>query len=159
VKAITLWQPWASLVAIEAKKIETRSWHTNYRGWLAIHAALHPPYIATMVCPQAYDRIWEVLSGENRFQLPLGKVVAVASLSDCVRTDHLTGPFTNTQTVPAGSDEYLFGNYEPGRYGWVLDRIIRLPEPIPAKGAQGIWNWEPPAGLLDSLGIAGEVQS
>jgi activating signal cointegrator 1 len=38
-KAITLTQPWATLVAIGAKRIETRSWPTNYRGPLAIHAA------------------------------------------------------------------------------------------------------------------------
>lgn len=38
-KALSLWQPWASLVAIGAKTIETRSWSTSYRGPLAIHAA------------------------------------------------------------------------------------------------------------------------
>lgn len=38
-KAITLTQPWATLVAIGAKRIETRSWATRYRGPLAIHAA------------------------------------------------------------------------------------------------------------------------
>ncbi len=38
-KAITIWQPWASLIACGAKKYETRSWATNYRGPIAIHAA------------------------------------------------------------------------------------------------------------------------
>ncbi len=38
-KALTLTQPWASLVAVGAKRIETRSWETNYRGTIAIHAA------------------------------------------------------------------------------------------------------------------------
>jgi hypothetical protein len=42
-KAITLHQPWATLVAIEQKKIETRSWPTSYRGPLAIHAAKTMP--------------------------------------------------------------------------------------------------------------------
>lgn len=42
-KAITLWQPWASLIAIGAKKYETRSWKTNYRGPIAIHAAKKDP--------------------------------------------------------------------------------------------------------------------
>lgn len=46
-KVITLWEPWASLIAVGAKMIETRSWNTNYRGRIAIHAAkkivkLHP---------------------------------------------------------------------------------------------------------------------
>src|SRR5258708_5270609 len=43
VKALTLWQPWASLIAVGAKTIETRSWSTSYRGPLAIHAAKRKP--------------------------------------------------------------------------------------------------------------------
>ena len=38
-KCLSLWQPWASLVVIGAKRFETRSWPTNYRGPLLIHAA------------------------------------------------------------------------------------------------------------------------
>ena len=37
-KTLTIAQPWATLVAIGAKQIETRSWQTNYRGDIAIHA-------------------------------------------------------------------------------------------------------------------------
>lgn len=39
INCLSLWQPWASLCAVSAKQIETRSWPTGYRGWLAIHAA------------------------------------------------------------------------------------------------------------------------
>lgn len=45
-KALTLWQPWASLIALGVKTIETRGWSTNYRGPLAIHAAKRPPKAA-----------------------------------------------------------------------------------------------------------------
>lgn len=38
-RAISLWQPWASAIALGSKRIETRSWSTSYRGPLAIHAA------------------------------------------------------------------------------------------------------------------------
>lgn len=41
-KAISLWQPWASLIAAGVKSIETRGWPTNYRGQIAIHAAKRP---------------------------------------------------------------------------------------------------------------------
>ncbi len=47
-KALTLWQPWASLIAIGAKSIETRSWATPYRGRLAIHAAARKPEVWMM---------------------------------------------------------------------------------------------------------------
>lgn len=39
-KALTIWQPWASLLACGAKKYETRSWATKYKGQIAIHAAI-----------------------------------------------------------------------------------------------------------------------
>lgn len=39
--------------------------------------------------------------------------------------------------------EYVFGDYTPGRYAWILEDVKQLPEPIPAKGHQGLWNWEP----------------
>src|ERR671916_581061 len=42
-KAISLWQPWASLVIIGAKVWETRSWSTTYRGSLLIHASAKKP--------------------------------------------------------------------------------------------------------------------
>lgn len=38
-KALSLWQPWATLIANGAKQIETRSWSTSYRGPILIHAA------------------------------------------------------------------------------------------------------------------------
>src|SRR3954451_22243677 len=50
IPALTLTQPWATLVAIGAKQIETRSWGTSYRGWLAIHAAKGYPDAAKAEC-------------------------------------------------------------------------------------------------------------
>ena len=38
--------------------------------------------------------------------------------------------------------EYAFGNYEPGRYAWVMKDAVLFDKPIPAKGKQGLWNWE-----------------
>lgn len=38
-KAITIWQPWAMLIALLEKGNETRGWPTKHRGPLAIHAA------------------------------------------------------------------------------------------------------------------------
>ena len=40
------------------------------------------------------------------------------------------------------------GDWTPGRYAWELRNIKLLPEPIPAKGQQGLWNWEPPEEVL-----------
>ncbi|BFH70618.1 hypothetical protein J27TS7_57880 [Paenibacillus dendritiformis] len=40
-------------------------------------------------------------------------------------------------------DEYYFGDYTDGRYAWELTDVKQLPVPIPAKGQQGLWNWQP----------------
>lgn len=95
-KALTLRQPWASLVALGVKTIETRSWSTKYRGPLAIHAgAKRPPTVwlgPNDDLPPAIDRIgmpWEGTEGDDyygswRWAGPLGAVVATCTLVDVV---------------------------------------------------------------------------
>lgn len=87
-KALTLWQPWASLMALGVKWIETRSWSTSYRGWLAIHAAARRPEIGLVLG----DRVVGTLNGEPVLHgvatplvtkaLPLGSIVAAGRLVD-----------------------------------------------------------------------------
>ncbi len=38
--------------------------------------------------------------------------------------------------------ERAFGDWSPGRFGWILRNPVLFDKPIPAKGAQGFWNWE-----------------
>lgn len=158
-KAITLTQPWATLVAIGAKRIETRSWSTTYRGPLAIHAAagLGPvggakglgeicerePFYGTLA-RHGFRYGARISTGK----LPLGAVVATCTLVDVVPTN-LWRPVTHgnqTWQVPPGnmSQEYSFGDYTPGRYAWLLTDVKPLREPIPAKGALSLWEWEAP---------------
>jgi hypothetical protein len=160
-KALTLTQPWATLVAIGAKRIETRSWSTNYRGSLAIHAAKTFTKKERSICLDS--PFYEVLSKALRknaielaFQvvpdiLPLGCVIATCEL---VGVD-MFGPWINR---PAGrwingghymghhfeltEQERAFGDFRPGRYGWFLTNVKMLPEPIPAKGMLGLWEWD-----------------
>lgn len=133
-KALTLTQPWASLIAISAKKIETRSWSTSYRGPLAIHAAKGFPRDA-----QDFSRCIRlgVLFGPH-YEYPRGMVVATCRLVACVRTEDLLSksPYTPDMT----DQEQMFGNYDPGRWGWML-ADIKPCDPIPAKGALSLWEW------------------
>lgn len=181
-KALTLTQPWASLVGCGVKRIETRSWSTNYRGELAIHAAVGLPAAAKRLCdtpvfanPLGKAMGWPAERLSRR--LPLGAIVATCDLVDCLRIvawapvamslgetsrvwaarlvtgdtpeilvrDHLEVP-----RVPAGdpdaedlTDQIPFGDFTPGRVGWVLEDIKLLPEPIPARGFQRLWEWTP----------------
>lgn len=168
-KAITIREPYATLVAIEAKKIETRSWKAP--DWLigqriAIHAAkgLTENEWSIAKCspgfPEALkDSPWFWDSALHKFAFPetRGKVIATAVLADCfmfVEPKH--GGIGRTREVydrPSGrveitSQEYRFGDFAPGRYGWLLRDVQRLPEPIPARGELGIWTWQEPGGLV-----------
>ena len=148
-KAITLTQPWATLVAIGAKKIETRSWPTKYRGPIAIHAAKAFPGWAKQTCEEYLfqralglpDRSegdlqkWMDAMRDGIKALPLGQVIATARIVNCIET-HLIERFVQ----PFTEQERAFGDYTPGRYGFLLEDVRQI-EPAPAKGALGLWEW------------------
>lgn len=155
-KALTLTQPWAELVANGAKKIETRSWSTAYRGPLAIHAAKSFPKAARALCSEspfreALDPSWteaDALVPCDWFGLlPRGVVVATCRL---VRVVFIEQGWQLREidehvhwVVPPYEPELSFGDYTPGRYAWILGDIKALSEPVPARGALGLWEWKP----------------
>jgi hypothetical protein len=147
-KALTILQPWASLIAIGAKQIETRSWPTNYRGPLAIHAGKR---IDLEITRQRLNDAGLVIVQD----VPLGFVIAIADLVDCVEVKHqycdrISGttkliilPFKaelSTSKIIKGN-ELALGDYTPGRYAWILANVRRI-DPVPAKGKQRLWEWE-----------------
>jgi len=159
-KAISLLQPWAILVAVGAKCIETRSWKTSYRGPLAIHASAG--YISggrralkELIVVNA--RMHSVLVDEFGFlgrimvsKLPLGRIVATCNLIAVKEIRYSpekfagwawTGPDVTEYKIELTDQEKAFGDYTPGRYAWLLDNIQRLDQPVPAKGKLGLWEW------------------
>jgi len=145
VKAITIHQPWASLIAHGYKRFETRSW-TNYRGPIAIHAGLQSDFETVKMLALNYTRIWHQIS-----PLPKGCIVAVAELVECWEIGRRI--FADGGIVIRNSrgeekvpdlNEFYFGDFTPGRFAWELLNVRWLREPIPARGRQGLWNWEPP---------------
>lgn len=136
-KALSLWQPWATLIAIRAKQYETRHWSTNYRGPLAIHAAKRP-----VKEDEITPTIRAVLAdnGEAWDRLLLGKVLCIVRLVDVVPTEEVIERVYRGE-VP--TMELHFGNYAPGRYAWELEMLRVAPGAgIPARGAQGLWTWD-----------------
>lgn len=151
-KAITLTQPWATLVAIGAKRIETRSWPTSYRGQLAIHAAKTFPGSAKDLCtsrvfcralgwPEAPTRLTQEWLDDNAARikaLPLGCVLATGMLVNCMETNLIrkyVHPFTE--------QEEAFGDYSQGRFGFLLENVVQVISPVAVKGALGLWEWTP----------------
>jgi activating signal cointegrator 1 len=170
-KAITLTQPWATLVAIGAKCIETRSWATAYRGRLAIHAAkgLGPvggkrgltelcgtePFCSVL---NVYGRsqTWKDLADMvARPLLPQGAIVAICELTAVwripatprhfprgVADDHPHASYPVVLPPFRDTAERAFGDYTPGRYAWILSDVKALYAPIATKGALGLWEWD-----------------
>ncbi|SFE11050.1 ASCH domain-containing protein [Paenibacillus algorifonticola] len=151
-KAITIIQPWATLIALGEKKFETRSWSTKHRGELAIHAGKK---VDREACETEPIKSALAKYGYTADNLPTGAIVATCQLEECWQIERLnwkavTKPvqFTATngrQSLWAGciegNKEYHFGNYEHGRYAWELSDVKRLVKPFRAKGQQGLWNW------------------
>jgi hypothetical protein len=142
-KGLSLWQPWAQLVAIGAKNIETRSWGTDHRGPLAIHATRAFPAPAKNLCMGTPFMDALMCAGySGTYELPRGAIVAVANLHRVGEIGRRAdGAVTvHGRELPIEGDELAFGDYTPGRRGWVLTNVGALKVPVPCKGARGLWD-------------------
>jgi hypothetical protein len=141
-KALTMTQPWASLVAIGENTIETRAWSTRHRGPLAIHAAKGFPADARRLCRQSPYRAALARHGyASADDLPLGSVIAVAVLADVLEFDRdsLRKVRDGARRGLLPEHEAEFGDFSPGRFGFVLHDVRRLAAPIPVRGMLGLW--------------------
>lgn len=136
IKALSLWQPWASLISVGAKRYETRSWSTNYRGPLLICAALRPPDGAIVMELNIKTGLRQRFPGG--ISMPRGMALAIVDLIDVYDTDYFT---------PPDPSQLYFGDFSPGRYAWQLINV-RAIEPFPVKGRQGLFNVDVPDELL-----------
>lgn len=145
-RSLTLWQPWASLVALGAKAVETRSWSTAYRGPLAIHASARIPGEGAVLCQEEPFRSALAAGGYLASgDLPTGAVLAVVTVLDCrpTSTGHGAGQQDAEWLEDLSDQELAFGDYGSERFGWFLRLEERIEPPIPAKGARGLWEWDP----------------
>lgn len=131
--ALSLWQPWATLIAREAKRIETRSWPAPARiigERIAIHAT------------KANEHHW--LRGSEPFaaeltgvDLPLGAIVCTVVVASCeLITPELCHAIHQRDR---GHVELAYGDYRTGRWAWHLADVQPLPAPVPCRGMQGLW--------------------
>jgi hypothetical protein len=147
-KCLTLNEPWAMLVALGGKTIETRSWGTKYRGKLAIHASAKFTREMKMLCfREPFASVLRRGGYVATSELPLGCVIATCTLVDCVvipraktfYPSHAVGKWL--WSLPPDEPEFSFGDFTPMRYAWMLEDVKRLPVLAPAKGMLGLWEW------------------
>lgn len=128
-KAISIWQPWASLIALGHKRYETRNWRSWHRGPIAIHAARK--VVAAGKLPE-FEPHWGIDLDPD---LPMGAIVAVANIVECC---------TVADLADLSEKERALGDYRRlARWAWRLDDVVMLPEPVPMVGRQGIYTIPP----------------
>ena len=110
-KILTLWQPWATFIALDLKRYENRSWGTRYRGKLVIHAAKRPIDLDGQAI---VSQVFGLTGGKvscKRGNYPLGCIVAIVDLVDCPQMD---SSLISRQTEL----ELAVGCWQPGRFAW-----------------------------------------
>lgn len=142
-KALSLRQPWASLLAVGAKRVETRSGSTQLRGEFAVHAAQAWTAKQQRLCRTEPFAAALARAGLQREELPTGAIIGLAMIEDCFRFTgadayHLAGGvFALTEP------ERAFGDFTPGRFGFLTSNVRRLAMPVPCRGALGFWTVPP----------------
>ncbi len=130
-KVLSLTEPFATLIKQKKKLVETRSWKTNYRGELYIHASMTKPSKLDLENEELMSLV------ENK-KMNFGHIICKCILVDCL---YMTEEYINNMKEN-NYQEYICGEYSVGRYAWILESVELLDKPIPAKGHLGIWNYE-----------------
>jgi len=127
-KAISLWQPWASLIRTGIKKIETRGTSIRHRGPLLIHAAKRrAPW---WIVQEISDALLRAGHGPMTLQMPLGCLLCKVDVIDCKRVNTVNRPPEN---------QLPWGDFSEGRYMWILDNLETF-HPVLYRGMQGLFH-------------------
>lgn len=166
-KALSLWNPWATLLVSGRKRVETRGWPMHHRGPLLIHAAkkwdihlqaicLDEPFrqcLAEFGVPPA-PHTWtsaDMAARKAGWGMGFGAVVGRVDVVDCYRTEQVsTGRYDapprrgsglpgHRCLVISGTEE-AFGDYSAGRFAFLCENPVRFAQPIPFRGAQGLFD-------------------
>ena len=150
-KVLSLLQPWASLLANGIKLKETRSWKTNHRGQLAIHASqklFYPKQIAKYwTLPEEQEMVMEALKNigytDANKPLPAGKILGVGVVGNCREMVLLEPQYLMDDSpmfsIPTLTPlERALGHYAPGRFAWDVKEAQPLDEPVIFKGGMNL---------------------
>ena len=118
---LSLKEPFATLIKNNKKYIETRSWKTNYRGELYIHASI------SKIDKSIFDRK-ELVKLIDKDEMNYGFII------------EMTEEYIN-KIKKNKYQQFICGEYKVGRYAWILKDIRPLKDKIAAKGKLGIWNY------------------
>ena len=139
-KVLSVKEPFATLITNGIKKIETRSWKTNYRGELFIHSS--GKNIAKEFLINDF-----VINLIKNMDMNYGNIICKCNLVDCIYMDD-----EFIENIKKNQIEYNCGEYKVGRYAWIIDDIKTI-YPIPTKGKLNIWNYDGEYEAIDMVKI------
>ena len=123
-KALTIKEPWATLIISGYKKYEFRSWKTNYRGKILIHAG------------KTLEKDVEKRFEEYNLKYNMGYIIGEAELVDCILVDEkLEQELIKLNKTVYGRISHV------GSYAWKLENIKKYEKPIHINGKLGLWNY------------------
>lgn len=123
-KALTIKEPWATLIIEGYKKYEFRSWKTNYRGKILIHSGL------------TLEKDMKERFKEYNLDYKCGYIIGEAEIVDCILVDkELNEKLRNINPLVYARSNHV------ETYGWKLENIKKYNNPIPCKGKLGLWNY------------------
>jgi hypothetical protein len=154
-KALTIWQPWASLIMIGAKPYEFRGWrppHWLIGQRLAIHAGARPvkraevwalleclqdatavrPCLHADIAKPALEKVFE-----NPRLLPLAHVLCTAIVGEPVSGDACAREFGVDLGFLSGNDSDRANIFN---WGWPLGDVEPVVPPVPWRGSQGLFD-------------------
>ena len=122
-KVLTIKQPWASLIVNKYKIYEFRSWKTNYRGKILIHAGL------------STDKIYLKYFKDYNLEYINGAIIGEAEIVDCILVDN------KFNGILKEINSLVYHHDYNGLYAWKLENIKLYKNPIYLKGKLGLWNF------------------
>lgn len=123
-KVLTIKQPWASLIVNGYKKYEFRSWKTNYRGKILIHAGM------------SIENDMVLKLKNYNLEYIKGAIIGEAEIVDCILVDEQF----NNQLIQIDKVVYSKNSHQ-ATYAWKLENIKKYDNPIYIKGKLGLWNY------------------
>lgn len=143
-RALSVIQPWAQFIAIGVKRYETRGWAPRVKGRIAIHASKSHDKVMCRrdgVCDllERHGFSGDPYPKDDLKPLPLGAIVAMATIVSCEDTLTLRKRWNDEGWPEDARQEMRLGDFSYGRYGWLLEDVVILPEPVPCKGALNLW--------------------
>ena len=130
-RVLTLDEPWATLIKNKKKYIETRSWKTNYRRELYIHAG-------KKIIDKATKSRLDLMNLVKDDKMNYSKIVCKCELVDCI---YMTEEYIK-KIKTEEPQQFICGEYAVGRYAWILTNIEPIENDKLVSGKLGIWNYD-----------------